>query len=135
MTTTTGRASPPTDRVVAVLDFLAAHPADRFGLSDLARRVGLSKPTCLGIVTSLAEAGYLVRDPADKSYRLAFTGVGDRLTLKLFDLEDLSLPSAEVTVTTNSLSQGVPALWIKASTGTYDVTADNYFVSGTKPSP
>ena len=65
-----GRASPPTDRVVRVLDFLAAHPDQRFGLSELARRIGLSKPTCLGIVTSLSESGYLVRDPADKTYRL-----------------------------------------------------------------
>jgi DNA-binding IclR family transcriptional regulator len=66
----TGRASPPTDRVVRVLDFLAGRPDERFGLSELARRIGLSKPTCLGIVTSLAEAGYLVRDSADKTYRL-----------------------------------------------------------------
>jgi len=65
-----GRASPPTDRVVAILDFLAGRPTERFGLSELARRVGLSKPTCLGIVTSLADAGYLVRDAADKTYRL-----------------------------------------------------------------
>lgn len=64
------RASPPTDRVVRLLDFLASRPAERFGVSELARRIGLSKPTCLGIVTSLAEAGYLVRDPADKTYRL-----------------------------------------------------------------
>ena len=54
----------------AVLDFLAGHPHDRFGLSELARRLGLSKPTCLGIVTTLTEAGYLVRDAADKTYRL-----------------------------------------------------------------
>jgi DNA-binding IclR family transcriptional regulator len=67
---TSGRASPPTQRVVRVLDFLAARPEERFGVSELARRLGLSKPTCLGIVTSLAEAGYLVRDPADKTYRL-----------------------------------------------------------------
>ncbi len=53
-----------------VLDFLAGHPRERFGVSDLARRVGLTKPTCLGIVTSLRDAGYLVRDPADKTYRL-----------------------------------------------------------------
>ncbi|WP_101951745.1 IclR family transcriptional regulator [Mycobacterium sp. 3519A] len=66
----TGRASPPTERVVRILDFLAAHPEERFGLSDLARRLGLSKPTCLGIVTSLTEAGYLVRDAYDKTYRL-----------------------------------------------------------------
>ena len=65
-----GRASPPTQRVVAVLDFLARHPHDRFGLSELARRVDLSKPTCLGIVTTLTESGYLVRDSKDKSYRL-----------------------------------------------------------------
>jgi DNA-binding IclR family transcriptional regulator len=66
----TGRASPPTERVVSVLDFLAGHPEERFGVSELARRLGLSKPTCLGIVTSLADAGYLVRDPGDKTYRL-----------------------------------------------------------------
>lgn len=65
-----GRTSPPTARVVAILDFLARNPHDRFGLSELARRNGLSKPTCLGIVTTLAEAGYLVRDGQDKTYRL-----------------------------------------------------------------
>lgn len=64
------RASPPTDRVVGILDFLAGRPGERFGVSELARRVGVSKPTCLGIVTSLTDAGYLVRDPADKTYRL-----------------------------------------------------------------
>ena len=57
-----GRASPPTGRVVAVLDFLARHPHDRFGVSELARRLGLSKPTCLGIVTTLTDSDYLVRD-------------------------------------------------------------------------
>lgn len=65
-----GRSSPPTQRVVAVLDFLAKHPHDRFGLSELSRRLGLSKPTCLGIVTTLADSGYLVRDAGDKTYRL-----------------------------------------------------------------
>ncbi|KUI41321.1 ArsR family transcriptional regulator [Mycobacterium sp. IS-1590] len=69
-TAPSGRASPPTDRVVRVLDYLADRPAERFGVSDLARRVGLSKPTCLGIVSSLCDAGYLVRDPTDKTYRL-----------------------------------------------------------------
>ncbi|WP_422744521.1 IclR family transcriptional regulator [Mycobacterium sp. WMMD1722] len=67
---TTGRTSPPTARVIALLEFLSRNPHDRFGLSDLARRNGLSKPTCLGIVTTLAEAGYLLRDPQDKTYRL-----------------------------------------------------------------
>lgn len=65
-----GRASPPTARVVAILDFLSRHPQERFGLSELTRRVGLSKPTCLGILTTLTESGYLIRDTADKTYRL-----------------------------------------------------------------
>ncbi|OBF97805.1 ArsR family transcriptional regulator [Mycobacterium sp. 852002-51152_SCH6134967] len=69
-TETSGRASPPTERVVRVLDFLAGHPDQRFGVSELARRTGLSKPTCLGLVSTLADAGYLVRDPSDKTYRL-----------------------------------------------------------------
>ena len=47
-----------------------ATPHDRFGVSELARRLGLSKPTCLGIVTTLTDSGYLVRDAADKTYRL-----------------------------------------------------------------
>ncbi|MGV0744392.1 IclR family transcriptional regulator [Mycolicibacterium sp. XJ870] len=74
VTAPAGRASPPTARVVAVLDFLARHPHEQFGLSELARRVGLSKPTCLGILTTLSDAGYLVREGGetsrDKSYRL-----------------------------------------------------------------
>ncbi|MCV7346833.1 IclR family transcriptional regulator [Mycolicibacterium rhodesiae] len=65
-----GRSSPPTQRVVAILDFLAKHPQEKFGLSELSRRLQLAKPTCLGIVTTLTESGYLVRDAADKTYRL-----------------------------------------------------------------
>lgn len=78
------RGSPPTDRVIAVLEFLAAHPGDRFGLSELARRLELSKPTCLGILTALTGAGYLVRDDGDtgrdKTYRLgpALIALGHR---------------------------------------------------------
>lgn len=64
------RSSPPTERVVAILDYLAQHPHDHFGLSELARRLELSKPTCLGILTTLTGARYLVRDPQDKTYRL-----------------------------------------------------------------
>lgn len=66
----TGRASPPTERVVQVLEYCAAHPDQRFGVSELARRLDLSKPTCLGIVSVLASAGYLVRDGRNKTYGL-----------------------------------------------------------------
>lgn len=65
-----GRSSPPTDRVIAILDFLARHPHDSFGVSEIARRIDVSKPTCLGIVTTLSQTGYLIRDEQDKTYRL-----------------------------------------------------------------
>ncbi|QTJ65112.1 helix-turn-helix domain-containing protein [Rhodococcus sp. ZPP] len=65
-----GRRSPPTERVVQVLDFLVSRKEHRFGLSELSRTLDISKPTCLGILTELVRGGYLVRDPVAKSYGL-----------------------------------------------------------------
>ncbi|GAA0937266.1 helix-turn-helix domain-containing protein [Actinocorallia libanotica] len=62
------RRSPPTARVVAVLDRLTTAGGRRFGLSELARDLGISKPTCLGILTELTAAGYLDRDPRTLTY-------------------------------------------------------------------
>lgn len=67
---TSARRSPPTQRIVQLLDHFVAHRGTRFGLSELSRAVGLSKPTCLGIVTTLVDSGYLVRDPHHKTYGL-----------------------------------------------------------------
>ncbi|WP_280417731.1 helix-turn-helix domain-containing protein [Nocardia carnea] len=65
-----GQYSPPTARVLQVLDFLVHHQGQRFGLSELARRCDITKPTCLGIITELTEWGYLTRDAAEKTYGL-----------------------------------------------------------------
>lgn len=67
---TSARRSPPTERVVAVLDLLVARHPKRFGLSELARELDLTKPTCLGIVTALTAGGYLAHDPVTKVYGL-----------------------------------------------------------------
>ncbi|MDN5758013.1 MAG: helix-turn-helix domain-containing protein [Tomitella sp.] len=64
------RRSPPARRVVRILEFLVRHPGERFGLSELARRLEISKPTCLGILTEMCAAGYLIRDESDGSYGL-----------------------------------------------------------------
>ncbi|WP_024793969.1 helix-turn-helix domain-containing protein [Tomitella biformata] len=64
------QVSPPTARVVRVLDFLVRNQGQRFGLSELARRCEISKPTCLGIVLELTACGYLLRDPLTKEYGL-----------------------------------------------------------------
>jgi DNA-binding IclR family transcriptional regulator len=68
------RRSPPTTRVVAVLDVFAARPEQRLGLSDLARAAGISKPTCLGIAATLADEGWLTYDDESHLY-----GVGPAL--------------------------------------------------------
>lgn len=56
--------------MIALLDFLTGRRGERFGLSELARELAISKPTCLGIVTELTGRGYLVRDPKTLTYGL-----------------------------------------------------------------
>ncbi|WP_054813922.1 helix-turn-helix domain-containing protein [Nocardia arizonensis] len=70
MVSSVARRSAPTERVVRVLDFLVEQRGRRFGLSELARELGLAKPTCLGILTELTAGGYLVRDPDTLTYGL-----------------------------------------------------------------
>lgn len=62
--------SPPTARVLDVLDFLVRHRGAEPGLSEIARRCAISKPTCLGILTELTARGYLRCEPGTKTYRL-----------------------------------------------------------------
>jgi DNA-binding IclR family transcriptional regulator len=64
------RPSNPTSRVVAILDFLIAHPLDRFGLSELSRSVGIAKATCLSVLNTLVEAGYVLQHPKSRTYSL-----------------------------------------------------------------
>src|SRR5690348_8349304 len=62
------RRSPPTARVVALLDHVLANPHRAYGLSELSRSLNISKPTCLGIVTTLTETGYLTFHPVTRVY-------------------------------------------------------------------
>ncbi|MGW5383525.1 helix-turn-helix domain-containing protein [Nocardia sp. NPDC003963] len=63
-------ASPPTARVIDIMDFLVRHQGAQPGLSEVARRCAISKPTCLAILTELTVRGYLRCDPDTKTYRL-----------------------------------------------------------------
>lgn len=67
---TVSRRSAPTARVIQVLDFFVEQGGKRFGLSELARELGLAKPTCLGILTELTAGGYLVRAADTRTYGL-----------------------------------------------------------------
>lgn len=70
-------ASPPTSRVVAVLDLLASAPTG-LSASSIAKSLGLSGSTAATILTTLHEAAYVERLP-DKTYQLG-TGL-----LRLFE--------------------------------------------------
>ena len=62
------RRAPAVERVIAVLNLLAAHPGQPYTLSDIARDLSLNKATLHAILWALTQAGYLVRDPVAKSY-------------------------------------------------------------------
>jgi DNA-binding IclR family transcriptional regulator len=60
--------SPPTDRVVSVLNLLARQH-DGLSASTIARRVNVTSSTCATLLLALESAGYVDRSP-DKTYRL-----------------------------------------------------------------
>lgn len=62
--------SNPTARVVAIIDYLAAHPDESFGATALARILDISKSTCLAILTTLTDTGYLIQHPGRRDYRI-----------------------------------------------------------------
>ncbi|MCU1373177.1 MAG: transcriptional regulator, IclR family [Actinomycetia bacterium] len=64
------RPSPQTDRVVALVDLMASRPEQAFTLAELTRRLGVHKQTCHSMLVSLTDAGWLVRHPTTKTYRL-----------------------------------------------------------------
>jgi DNA-binding IclR family transcriptional regulator len=64
------RPSNPTARVVSILDFLAARPDQSYGLSEVARVLGMNKATCLTVLGGLVSAGYLLQDPDSRAYTL-----------------------------------------------------------------
>jgi DNA-binding IclR family transcriptional regulator len=88
------RVSPPTDRVIAAVTLLAAHPDQPMTLAELTRRLSVNKSTGHAILTSLAAAGWVLRDPARKTYRLgpALVALG-RTAAESFPALDFARPA------------------------------------------
>ena len=84
-------------RVVTVIDFLVAHPGEHFGLSELARAVDMSKATAHALCTTLTDAGWLLRNPVDKTYTLgpALIAAGHAAGARQLDLVDHARPVME----------------------------------------
>jgi DNA-binding IclR family transcriptional regulator len=90
------RRAPAVERTVAVLNYLASHPGERFSLSEIARDLGLSKATLHAILGALTETGYLVRDPAQKTYALGPTLVAlGNAAVASFPAVDCALPEMQ----------------------------------------
>jgi DNA-binding IclR family transcriptional regulator len=72
------RPSPQTDRVIALVEALRAHPERPLTLAAVARRLDVNRSTCHAMLAALTAAGWLLRDPTTKAYRLgpALVAVG-----------------------------------------------------------
>lgn len=72
------RRSPQTERLVEMVEYLAADPHREYQLTELARLVHLDAATCYPMLTELTRVGWLVKDRARKTYRLGprLIGVG-----------------------------------------------------------
>jgi DNA-binding IclR family transcriptional regulator len=54
---------------VQVIDLLAGHPGQPMSFTDISRRLGLSRATCHAVLTTLTDAGYVLRNE-DKTFLL-----------------------------------------------------------------
>lgn len=87
------RSSPQTERLISIVDLLAADPHSGRSLAGIARHLGVDKATCLPMLQELVRVGWLVRHPARKDYRLgpALVPVG-RAAAGAVDVVDAARP-------------------------------------------
>src|SRR5688500_14232348 len=64
------RRAPAVERSIAVLNFLASQPEERFTLSEIARSTDLNKATLHAILGALTESGFVLREEERKTYGL-----------------------------------------------------------------
>lgn len=105
-----------------------------FITGDTGRRSSLS----FWKLTGTFRKTYFDLDP-QKPVRLVLTAVGRDLKLALYYVEKphepVAVPGATVAVTDASFSQGSVGLWAWSGSeySSYEVTVDNFMVSGTRP--
>ncbi|VXB62103.1 helix-turn-helix domain-containing protein [Aeromicrobium sp. 9AM] len=63
-------SSPPTRRVVDVVELLAEHAGTAIRLSDIVKALNLNQATAFAIMKELVDAGWVTRDPARKTFSI-----------------------------------------------------------------
>jgi len=64
------RPAPAAARAVQILDLLVTHPNERFTLSELVRRTGMSLGSAHAVLAVLEQSGHVTRHPLTKAYSL-----------------------------------------------------------------
>ena len=87
--------APSVKKAFQILE-LISRTNNGLGISELAKRLEMSKGTVHGIISALDELGAIIRDPLTKKYTLGFTlfELG-RLAYSQIDLKDLARPVME----------------------------------------
>ena len=65
--------APAVVRAIRLVNFLVAHPAEAFTLSELCQRLDINRASALRVLGALVAAGYLERHPRHLTYTLGVT--------------------------------------------------------------
>lgn len=76
--------APAAVRAVRLINFLVAHPAEAFTLSELCQRLDINRASALRVLGALTAAGYLERHPRHLTYSLGITlvAIGQAATVR-----------------------------------------------------
>jgi DNA-binding IclR family transcriptional regulator len=64
------RSSPPTRRVVEIIELLTERHGDTTRLSDIVKALNLNQATAHTIMNELTDAGWIIRDPVNKTFSI-----------------------------------------------------------------
>ena len=72
-------SSPPTERVIAIMEMLGAEPLRPFSLAEISRALDISRATGHAIMATLADHDWVSRDPRTAKYTwgAAISGLAD----------------------------------------------------------
>ena len=65
--------APAVVRAIRLVNFLVAHPAEVFTLSELCQRLDINRASALRVLGALVAAGYIERHPRHLTYTLGVT--------------------------------------------------------------